>query len=236
MRTSICTWAALASAASAARFTLLIPATNLMNPASLPSSTHAVLQSSGPPINAYITRANTFNFYNVSAGSYLATVHSRDISFEPLRIDVTLEEAVEGSGDKREAIRAWQTFIGNEWDNKGESRGDGVNGQIIEVRPQGQKQFFQERAGFSPLSFLKNPMILMALFSMVLVFGMPKIMENMDPETRAEFEEMQKQSSLTKANPAQQIQNFDLASWMAGKTETSTSRGQSPAPQGKKKA
>ena len=30
----------------------------------------------------------------------------------------------------------------------------------------------------SPLSFLKNPMILMALVSMGLMFGMPKLMEN----------------------------------------------------------
>ena len=30
----------------------------------------------------------------------------------------------------------------------------------------------------SPLSFLKNPMILMAVFSGLLMFGMPKLMEN----------------------------------------------------------
>jgi hypothetical protein len=30
----------------------------------------------------------------------------------------------------------------------------------------------------SPLSFLKNPMILMAVVSMGLMFGMPKLMEN----------------------------------------------------------
>ena len=57
-----------------------------------------------------------------------------------------------------------------------------------------------------------------------------------DPETRAEFEEMQKKGALGSGgtNTAAQIQNFDLASWMAGKTE-SKSRGQSPAPQQSKK-
>lgn len=30
----------------------------------------------------------------------------------------------------------------------------------------------------SPLSFLKNPMIIMAVVSMGLIFGMPKLMEN----------------------------------------------------------
>lgn len=103
----------------------------------------------------------------------------------------------------------------------------------------------------SPLSFLKSPMILMALFSLVMVVGMPKLLENstsflpqrffsnvstdtrlVDPEMKAEFEEMQKGNSVSGApNPAAALQNFDLASWMAGKTDTggSTAKTQSPA-------
>ncbi|KAH7392846.1 hypothetical protein BKA66DRAFT_411437 [Pyrenochaeta sp. MPI-SDFR-AT-0127] len=239
MKTSIYALASLASISSAARFLLQIPNTVIVNPSTLPSSTHATLQSSGPPLDAYLTRSNTFNFNNVSAGSYLVTVHCRDYAFEPLRIDVSVEEAVEGSGDKKEVIRAWQTFLGNEWDNKGESRGEGGNGLVVEARPVGMKYFYQERQGFSPLSFLKSPMILMALFSMALIFGMPKLMENMDPEMKQEFEDMQKTGVLGSGstNTAQQIQNFDLASWMAGKTDSgsSSARGQSPAGQAKKR-
>jgi hypothetical protein len=56
---------------------------------------------------------------------------------------------------------------------------------------------------------------------------------------KEEFEEMQKNGVLGSGttNTAQQIQNFDLASWMAGKTDTSSasSRGQSPAAQPKKR-
>lgn len=154
-------------------------------------------------------------------------MHCRDYAFEPLRIDVEEEGEEEGggSGAKKERVRAWQTFVGNEWDNKGESRGEGGggggegDGVVIEVRPLGEKDFYQERQGFSPLSFLKNPMIIMAIVSMGLIFGMPKLMENMDPEMKEEFEEMQKNGVLGSGstNTAQQIQNFDLASWMAGK-------------------
>lgn len=147
MRTSLPVLASLASVTSAARFLLQVPTTHVVNPSALSSTTHATLQSSGPPLDAYLTRSNTFNFNNVSAGSYLALVHSRDYAFEPLRIDVSIEEPVEGSGDKKEVIRAWQTFLGNEWDNKGESRGEGGNGLVIEARPVGEKQFYQERAG-----------------------------------------------------------------------------------------
>ncbi|KAH7411805.1 hypothetical protein DE146DRAFT_641441 [Phaeosphaeria sp. MPI-PUGE-AT-0046c] len=236
MQFSIATLASLASTASAARFLLQIPSTGGLNPSTLPSTTHATLQSSGPPLDAYLTRSNTFNFANVSAGSYLATVHCRDYVFEPMRIDVSVEEAVEGSGDKKEVVKAWQTFLGNEWDNKGESRGEGGNGLVIEARVLATQYYYQERGGFSPLSFLKNPMILMAVVSMGLMFGMPKLMENMDPEMKEEFEEMQKTGVLGSGttNTAQQLQNFDLASWMAGKTDTS-SRGASPAPQAKKR-
>jgi len=145
---------------------------------------------------------------------------------------------VEGSGDK-ELLNAWQTFLGNEWANKGESRGAGGNGLVIEARPLAEKYFYQERQGFSPLSFLKNPMILMAVVSMGLIFGMPKLMENMDPEMKEEFEEMQKNGVLGSGstNTAQQIQNFDLASWMAGKTYqgSPSARAPSPAAQTKKK-
>jgi hypothetical protein len=147
MQLSLAALASLASGASAARFLLQIPTTAQLNPSTLPSTTHATLQSSGPPLDAYLTRSNTFNFANISAGSYLATVHCRDYVLEPLRIDVSVEEAVEGSGEKREVIKAWQTFWGNEWDNKGESRGEGGNGLVIEARVVGTKYFYQERGG-----------------------------------------------------------------------------------------
>jgi hypothetical protein len=147
MKTSFTALTSFATLTSAARLLLQIPNTALVNPSTLPSTTHATLQSSGEPLDAYLTRSNTFNFNNVSAGSYLATVHCRDYAFEPMRIDVTLEEAVEGSGEKKEMIKAWQTFLGNEWDNKGESRGEGGNGLVIEARPAGVKYFYQERQG-----------------------------------------------------------------------------------------
>jgi hypothetical protein len=53
---------------------------------------------------------------------------------------------------------------------------------------------------------------------------------------KEEFEAMQKNGVLGSGttDTASQIQNFDLASWMAGKTDTK-SRGQSPAPAGQAK-
>jgi hypothetical protein len=58
----------------------------------------------------------------------------------------------------------------------------------------------------------------MALFSLAMIVGMPYLLENMDPESRAEFEQIQKQNPLANpANPAAALGNFDFASWMAGR-------------------
>lgn len=147
MKTSISLLSALTALTSAARFTLHIPTTPSLNPSTLPPTTHATLQSHGAPITAPLTRANSFQFSNVAPGSYLATIHTRDYMFEPLRIDVSIEEAVEGSGEKKEVVQAWQTFWGNEWDNKGESRATGGNGVVVEVKGVRGKEFYVERQG-----------------------------------------------------------------------------------------
>ncbi|KAK0647852.1 hypothetical protein DIS24_g7332 [Lasiodiplodia hormozganensis] len=233
--------------ASAADLTFVIPPHPAALPAgasSLPSSTHATLHARGAPLSAPLRRDGTFVFADVAPGSYLLSVHGRDHLFENLRVDV--EEAVdyEGDGEKKgaagkkvEKVRAWQTFRGNEWANRGEKRGESSakGGEMLaEVRVLGRKEYYQERSGFSPLAFLKNPMILMGVFSLALIVGMPYLMDNMDEETRAEFEEMQKSSPLAQ-NPAAQLQNFDLASFLAGKTNDQPQQSSQGGGSGSKK-
>jgi ER membrane protein complex subunit 7 len=101
-------------------------------------------------------------------------------------------------------VQVWGTFRGNEWSNKGEVlQVKEVEGKVgvweFDVKAQGGKDYFIERAGceftgiflfgsrtrllifgvlVSPLSLLKNPMILIAGVSMLIVFGMPYIMDN----------------------------------------------------------
>ena len=137
---------------SAARLTLTIPSTHLLqNPSLLPPTTHATLQSSGAPYSAPLSRANTFVFSNLTAGSYLATVHCRDFAFEPLRVDVTVEG--DGKGSEQEKVVVWQTFLGNEWGNKGEKRGEGPSGVVAEVWPIGAKEYYEVRGGCEYIPF-----------------------------------------------------------------------------------
>ncbi|KAF2155869.1 hypothetical protein K461DRAFT_82762 [Myriangium duriaei CBS 260.36] len=210
---------ALLTPTLAAELTLTIPSTSLLpNPNLLPPTTHATLLCPSGVLTARLSRQNTLHFPSVPAGSHLLSVYTRDYTFPPHRIDVSPSTPAH--------INAVQTFRGHEWGNLGPAAGNSSTGSLtLPVRPLARRDFYQRREGFSVLSVFKNPMILMALFSGALIFGMPYLMENMDEETRAEFEEAQKKGPLAGmtggGDTANAIQNFDFASWMAGKS-TST--------------
>lgn len=59
-------------------------------------------------------------------------------------------------------------------------------------------------------------MILVAIVSLVAIIGLPKLVDKMDPELKAEFEESQRKVGSTQAsNP---MGSFDVASFLAGKS------------------
>jgi hypothetical protein len=166
-----------AALASAAKLTINVPPSPpaLPNPATLPSSTHAVLIGApGVKFSAPLRRDNTFVFESIPESSYLLTIHSRDHFFAPYRVDVGHTEGEVA----QEIVHVWQTFRGNEWSNKGPSLGSAQGELQVDVRPAALKDFYQARSGFSVMSIFKNPMILMGLVSVVMIFGMPKLMEN----------------------------------------------------------
>lgn len=166
-----------AALASAAKLTISVPPSPpaLPNPGALPPSTHATLYGApGTKFSAPLRRDNTLVFENLPAASYLLTIHTRDHVFPPYRVDVT-SSAADTAGEK---VEVWQTFRGNEWNNKGPQLGHAQHALTIEARPAGIKEFYQQRGGFNILGFLKSPMILMGLVSVVFIFGMPYMMEN----------------------------------------------------------
>ncbi|KAL1311077.1 hypothetical protein AAFC00_001286 [Neodothiora populina] len=217
----------------AAKLVVSIPSSPplLPNPAALPASTHAtLLGAAGQHYDARLTRSNTLLFDDLTPGSYLLDVHTRDFSFPSLRVEVSVSQADGDETDAQELIQGWQTFLGNEWNNRGASYGEQKGELLITLSPNQYKQYYQKREGFNIMGLFKNPMILMGLFSAVLIFGMPYLMDNMDEETKAEFEEMQKSSPISGSQgAAAQIQNFDLASWMAGKSGDSGASSKAPS-------
>lgn len=197
------------AAAATTTVNLVIPQTNILpNPRSLPPQTHAKLSSFHFDASAYLSPANTFAFHNVSEGSYLLDVHSPTHVFAPLRIDVVPVVAGAGQTEKDEKtaklkVNAWETYRGNDWNNKGESAVV-TNGGALEVKVLGSKNFFVERSGckwprgsgfavldtnvtlpVNVLSILKNPMILLGLVSMGIFFGMPYLVDNSESICRS---------------------------------------------------
>jgi hypothetical protein len=167
----------IAALCSAAKLTVSIPPSPpvLPNPALLPASTHATLLGSpGVKYSAPLRRDNTFIFVSLPEDSYLLTIHTHDYFFTPYRVDVGHTE----TNAEQEVVHVWQTFRGNEWNNKGPVIGSGKSELRIDVRPGAAKDFYLQRGGFNVLDFLKSPMILMGLVSVVMIFGMPYLMEN----------------------------------------------------------
>ncbi|GAB1313013.1 hypothetical protein MFIFM68171_03223 [Madurella fahalii] len=235
---------------------LRIPPTHLIpNPHTLPASTRATLSTLGKALAAPLSVANTFVFRNVTPGSYLADVHCATHAFVPLRVDVLrAADDAEGGGGAGLRVAAWETYRGNDWGNKGEAvvvvgdtadvggggrdRGAGV---VMDLRVAGEKGYFMERSKFSVLSIFRNPIILLSLVSMALFFGMPKLVENMDPEMRAEWEERQKENPMNalmgaaSGQPANPMSNFDMAAFLAGSSSSKPDEGNGGSGQAKAK-
>ncbi|KAF3912939.1 hypothetical protein AA313_de0210423 [Arthrobotrys entomopaga] len=184
----------------------------------LPSSTTVTL--SGDSLkesrSSHIFANGGFKFQAVSPGSYLLEVNCRTHIFPAMRVDVSTDGLVE----------IYQTFRGNEWSNKGERKP-----HPVDFFPAKASEFYLNREGFNPMKLLSNPMILIAIVAIGGMTLMPKMVENMDPETRAEFEKQQQSSML--ANPQNNpLQSFDMAGFLAGSSSASSNNKKPGIPSG----
>ena len=68
----------------------------------------------------------------------------------------------------------------------------------LKLAPITKLNYFVEREKFDIMSYLKNPMVLIIGLSMVMMFIMPKMVENMDEGDKAKFrEQYQTTGSIT---------------------------------------
>ncbi|KAK9141768.1 hypothetical protein Syun_011168 [Stephania yunnanensis] len=121
-----------------------------------------------------------FSFYDVSAGTHLIEVSAMGYFFSPVRVDV--------SARNRGKVQAALT----------ENR-KGLSELVLE--PLREEEYYDVREPFSIMSLVKSPMGLMMGFMLIVMFVMPKLMENMDPEEiRRAQEEMRSQGVPSLAN------------------------------------
>ncbi|XP_031406212.1 ER membrane protein complex subunit 7 homolog isoform X2 [Punica granatum] len=114
-----------------------------------------------------------FSFYNVPAGTHLIEVAAIGYFFSPVRVDVSARNPGKVQAALTENRRGLIELV---------------------LEPLREEQYYEIREPFSIMSVVKSPMGLMMGFMLIVVFLMPKLVENMDPEEmRRAQEEMRSQ-------------------------------------------
>ncbi|KAL6980220.1 hypothetical protein U1Q18_021863 [Sarracenia purpurea var. burkii] len=121
-----------------------------------------------------------FSFHNVPAGTHLVEVTAIGYFFSPVRVDVSARNPGKVQAALTETRRVLTELV---------------------LEPLREEQYFEIREPFSIMSVVKSPMGLMMGFMLIVVFLMPKLVENMDPEEmRRAQEEMRNQGVPSIAN------------------------------------
>ncbi|XP_061963815.1 ER membrane protein complex subunit 7 homolog isoform X2 [Populus nigra] len=114
-----------------------------------------------------------FSFHNVPAGTHLIEVDAIGYFFSPVRVDVSARFPGKVQATLTEKRRSLSEMV---------------------LEPLKEEQYYEIREPFSIMSIVKSPMGLMMGFMVLVMFIMPKLMENMDPEEmRRAQEEMRNQ-------------------------------------------
>ncbi|KAG5590851.1 hypothetical protein H5410_041365 [Solanum commersonii] len=130
-----------------------------------------------------------FQSHNVPAGTHLIEVSAIGYFFSPVRVDVSARNPGKVQAALTETRRSLSELV---------------------LEPLRDEQYYEMREPFSVMSLVKSPMGLMVGFMVVVMFLMPKLVENMDPEEiRKAQEEMRSQGvpSLSSLLPGAQRSN-----------------------------
>ncbi|KAI4982423.1 hypothetical protein ZWY2020_022915 [Hordeum vulgare] len=98
-----------------------------------------------------------FAFHNVPAGTHLIEVSSLGFFFSPVRVDISARNPGHIQAALTENRRVLNELV---------------------LEPLKEEQYYEMREPFNILSLLKSPMGMMVGFMVVMVFVMPKMMEN----------------------------------------------------------
>uniref|UniRef100_A0A0E0LDX3 ER membrane protein complex subunit 7 beta-sandwich domain-containing protein n=1 Tax=Oryza punctata TaxID=4537 RepID=A0A0E0LDX3_ORYPU len=116
-----------------------------------------------------------FAFHNVPAGTHLIEVSSLGYLFSPVRVDISARNP----GHIQAALTENRIVL-NE----------------LVLKPLREEQYYEKREPFSIMSLLKSPMGMMLGFMVIMVFVMPKMMENIDPEEIKQAQEQMRNSPV----------------------------------------
>mmetsp|Transcript_16013 Transcript_16013/g.44345 ORF Transcript_16013/g.44345 Transcript_16013/m.44345 type:complete len:231 (+) Transcript_16013:132-824(+) len=117
----------------------------------------------------YSRSDGTFVIYGVDPGIHQLDVHSTSHHFPQVKLQI-----LEGSSDNPKCLQ--YAYPG--------AMKQATKYPLV-LNPIATYSYFEVRRGFSLFSLLKNPMVLMMVFSGGMMFMMPKMMEGLEPEEKA---------------------------------------------------
>lgn len=124
----------------------------------------------------YSKRDGSFVIYDVGPGIHLLDIDSKSYHFPQVKIQLLV--------DSMDAPKCLEyAFPG--------AQKRALKYPLI-INPKGTYQYFENKKGFSIFSLLRNPMVMMMLFSVGLMVAMPYMMEGLDPEEKARMKEQMK--------------------------------------------
>ncbi|CAE6164703.1 unnamed protein product [Arabidopsis arenosa] len=116
-----------------------------------------------------------FTFHKVPAGTHLIEVYAMGYFFSPVRVDVSARHRGKVQATLTETRRSLTELV---------------------LEPLRAEQYYEMREPFSVMSIVKSPMGLMVGFMVVVVFLMPKLMENIDPEEMKSAQEQMRSQGV----------------------------------------
>ncbi|KAJ3225906.1 hypothetical protein HK099_005962 [Clydaea vesicula] len=155
---------------------------------------------------AYLKSDGSFKFENVSLGIHTLTASSTLHYYDVIRIDV------EENANSEPSVKASLSIPGATFDRRGP---DLV--YPLELKARHKYDYFLPRPTFNFFDLLKNPMLLMSLFSLFMMFILPKLTANMDPEDLKEL-----QGKQINTTPSLPDVGGGLANWLSGADSSSS--------------
>lgn len=139
---------------------------------SIPATAPVFLTLNGGQHLTQVRADGSFVFPDVAPGAHLLEVSCTELTFRPVRVDISVRHSGKIKARYADGSRAPLAYP-------------------LVLAPERRTQYYEIREPFNLMAMLSSPMVLMALFTVAMLFVMPKMMDGMDPEQLKQFQKAQ---------------------------------------------
>jgi ER membrane protein complex subunit 7 len=165
--------------------------------------------------NTYSRIDGTFTIHDIPPGVYIIDIYNPIHHFSQIKCQYKLIEEEEENGNDNKSMKK-PNLSCLEYHYPGATKrtmdidatatattSPTSATYVLTVTALASYEYFEIKRGFNILSMLQNPMILMMIFTLGIMYLLPKMMENMDPEERAMMQKQMLQQQQNGNNPQQ---------------------------------